>query len=255
MTVQLNFPQCGLAATPLLLQVSVPTGIAPTGSVAANGALTLGTALQQTYGPTGVSPGIWLFLPAGAAFATSPAALYWCVMTSTTLGTIFNTTYTNLGANLTPLWIAPLNPTPIVAGGPGAYTGVTSTQTMGIAVVPANTMGANGSVRMSCQFSMPNTAGTKTIQFVFGASGIVVFPTFANILAASVSGIFSNRGATNQQIGIVSATAGLGTSTTATSNLAVDTTAARGISLQGTLATATDYVILEQTLIEILFAP
>ena len=130
------------AAPYVLAQWSVPSGVAPTGSVAANGALTLGTALSTTY-----SGGIWLNFPAGAAYAGSAAGSYWCVMTSTTLGTIYNV---QLGATVP---FIPVNPAAIVAAGPGAYTGVTTTQTCASVIVPGGAMGPNGMIRVTASAS------------------------------------------------------------------------------------------------------
>lgn len=96
----------------ILAQCNVPIGIAPTGTMAANGAITLGTALNTTY-----SGGLWLYLPAGAAYAGSLAGFYWTVMSSTTLGTVYNNTYT---PGTDPVDI-PASPTAISAWAGGFY--------------------------------------------------------------------------------------------------------------------------------------
>jgi hypothetical protein len=68
--------------------------IGDSGTVAANanvGNLVLGTALDAVYGPTNNGcPGIWIFLPATALAApNNVAGWYWCVMSSTTVGTAY----------------------------------------------------------------------------------------------------------------------------------------------------------------------
>src|SRR5258708_29587566 len=68
--------------------------IGNSGTVAANnlvGNITLGTALDAVYGPTNNGcPGIWLYLPATALAApNNVAGWYWCVMSTTTVGTAY----------------------------------------------------------------------------------------------------------------------------------------------------------------------
>ena len=69
-------------------QNGVPIGISPTGSMAANGAVTIGTALDQIY-----ADGIWLYYPVGAAYGGSVAGFFLTVIFSTTPGTVFNNNY------------------------------------------------------------------------------------------------------------------------------------------------------------------
>jgi len=118
-----------------VLQSAIPVGIPSSGSVAANGALTLTTAFLETYGD-----GLWLFFPANAVYAGSQAGSYWVVMTTTSAGTIYDNKLVFPGSDH-----PPTTPTPIVAAGPGAYvqsTGVSITQRS--ATVPGGTLGAHG---------------------------------------------------------------------------------------------------------------
>jgi len=95
----------------VLAQSTTLCGIPPSGAVAANGALTLGTALNAIY-----DEGVFMYFPADGAFTGSLAGLYWTVMSSTSLGTIYNNTMTGVP---TP----PTNLVPIVdARGSTAYT-------------------------------------------------------------------------------------------------------------------------------------
>jgi hypothetical protein len=138
-----------------VLQVGTPIGIAPTGTVAANGAVTLGTALSSTY-----LAGLYLYYPAGAAYAGSVAGFYWTVMSSTTVGTIFDNRASSVP---TP----PAANTAIVAAGPGAFTGDTTKRTALTATVPGKLLGRNGQLYLHYEFSYLNSAGTKTFELSF----------------------------------------------------------------------------------------
>lgn len=78
-------------------------GIAPSGTIAADGTLTLGTALPLVF-----DGGLWLWFPAGAVDGGS-AGMRWVVMSSTTVGVV----YEGQGGG-------------VVIGSGSAYTGVTS---------------------------------------------------------------------------------------------------------------------------------
>ena len=76
-----------LAAAPeigpiILAQSAVPLGLLPSGTVAADGTITLATALPTTY-----SGGMWGRLPAGAVVGGA-AGLYWIVFSSTAVGAV-----------------------------------------------------------------------------------------------------------------------------------------------------------------------
>lgn len=57
--------------TTALHQSAVPVGIAPSGTMGANGSVTLGTALSVVY-----SVGVFLYYPASAAYTASAAGFY-----------------------------------------------------------------------------------------------------------------------------------------------------------------------------------
>lgn len=80
--------------------------VAPSGTVAVDGTITLGTALPATF-----SGGLWLYLPAGA-IVSGAAAWYWADMSSTTVGVVRGS---QGGAAL--------------VGSASAYTGVTAEAT------------------------------------------------------------------------------------------------------------------------------
>ena len=176
----------------VLAQSAVPVGKAPSGSVAANGALTLGTATTEVF-----SGGIWWLLPAGAAYAGSAQGVYWCVMSSTTVGTIYDTTYDVT----TELPYIPASPTPIVAAGPGAYTGLTGNRIVLGTKVPGNAMGIEGLVRAGFKIASNNTAGTKDNTLMINGSTASWSTTLsgANVYNSTQVSL-QNIGVVNQQI-------------------------------------------------------
>lgn len=146
-------------------------GNAPTGVVATNGALTVGTALPRAY-----TRGVWLFFPAGAVLSGSPAGFYWCVMTTTLLGQIFNGTgyiaASTAGLGSVGNMKAPVAPTSVVGAGPGAYVGVTVAIFTPGARISASTIGANGNIATKLVTRGNNSAGAKTVQILLGNTTI-----------------------------------------------------------------------------------
>lgn len=213
----------------------VPFGVAPTGSVATNGALTLGTALNQIY--TG---GIYLFLPSGAAFAGSAAGFYWCVMTSTTVGTIFN----NVLGNGIPS--VPATATPIVAAGPGAYTGSTSAQTVTIPLNP-NVLGAAGYARILAMFGTNNTANNKTTTIAVGGTNVFTLTQASQVGVTALTHVFNQASQAVQTVSVNAANPfANGTLQFATVSFASPPgVVPPNMTVVLTLATATDFVICQ----------
>ncbi len=245
MSVLLNYQQCGLPNTLQTLNASVPSGIAPTGTMGANGAVTLGTALSLTYGPSSASPGIWLNFPAGAVASGSAAGSYWTVMTSTTLGTVFNNLYTSPG-----LPTPPANPIAVVDAGPGAYTGVTSLQVLLGLTIPAGALGPNGVLRVTVKWNYANSAGTKLIAVLFGGSNLYS-PSRTTSLSEGQMFTLQNRGSQSIQLGQSGA---LLSQAAATSHpvFAINTALAQNLIFQSTQNTATDFSMIEGVLVEII---
>lgn len=186
--------------------------VAPSGTVAADGTVTLGTAL-----PAILASGVWLYFPAGA-FATAPAGWYWVTMISTTAGTV----YASQGG-------AP------VVGSASAYTGVTSKLTAYTIEVDTPSEGDSVTVRVPCLFSASTNA--KTCKLEIGATQLLS-------MAVSTAGqslgfmqlVFAGLGG-----GIVAVVNGNGGSSSAGAVLsAVGNTISVDVTLQ--LATATEYV-------------
>lgn len=237
----------------LVTQSSLQMGIPSSGTITAAGALTMTTALDIIYGPTNNNiPGIWLYFPA-TAFATAPAGWYWCVMTSTTLGTVY-------AANYVPPLTASIgqSATPIVGSGSGYTQTVSSLRYAPIVAIPGNSMGPNGSLRVTSTQSNNNSAGGKSFGMFWSASSTMSSANTLQSLAVTTSttGRFQaqmdNAGATNSQIWMQPAVAAFGTTSTPTQASSIDTTQTTYIGIGMNLAVATDWVICQSLLVEAL---
>jgi hypothetical protein len=220
---------------------AIPFIIAPTGSMAANGAITLGTALPNTYGNA------FIYLPANAIQTGSAAGWYFARFSSPTVGQVFNNTY----ASGTPT--IPATPTAFVSTGPGAYTGVTTAVTGQQVSVPGNTLGPNGVLRYGVTWSYLSNANIKTLGLSFG--GTSLFSTGPTTTSAnSIQRVLRNRGVTNAQVSDgATGFAGTGTSVGLPTLAAIDTTTAQTFAVTGQLAVATDYIVMDAVLLEALY--
>lgn len=214
----------------LFEQTNLPMILPSSGSMADNGALTLTTALDATYAEC------YMLLPANAIEAGSAAGAYFTQMSSTTVGTVFNNTYTSGKPS------APASPTAFVTTGPGAYTQSTSETTLLSFTLPGGALGTNGSLFYFPQYVLSSTANAKTPRLKIGGT---------NFGAASLSSIaqslspvtFRNKGAANRNVG--NAATGF---VTAAANLPVhgtiDTSTDQAMLVTAQLANAADYVVL-----------
>jgi hypothetical protein len=227
----------------ILAQDGVAVGLAPNGTVATNGQVTLGTALQRIY-----SNGIWLYLPAGAVSGGS-AGLYWCVMSSTTVGQVY-TNFADTSQKFTPY--IPNGSLVNAVGSNSAYTQIISTNiTLINATIPGNYIGASGSLRSIQQFSCLNNANAKSVQLQFGANNIIYNASIANSAGAQTLATIRNCGVTNSQVANFNSLTGLGTS----SNMGYysnDTTVDQPILVSASISVATDYIIFEAGSLEVL---
>jgi hypothetical protein len=230
----------GQGSVQKLAASAIPFIIAPTGSMANNGAITLGTALPVTYASC------YLALPAGAISSGSAAGWYYTVMSSATVGQVYNNTYSSGAPTI------PGSPTPFATTGPGAYTGITTLTTGPQITVPGGAMGPNGILRLLTLWSTLSNADAKTmIAALGGAQFLNAGLTTSG--AAQVLSMVYNRGNAAINLGQPSANnAGLGTFGANIVQLAVNTALAQTLAISGQLATATDFLILESFLAEVI---
>lgn len=216
----------------------------------ANNAWQLTSLMQSTYGPGGVSTGIWLRFPTGALYSGSVAGSYWTVMATQAVGIVYNNRLT-LPGSLTP----PASPTAISAAGPGAYTGgAGSLASVAGVTIPAGLMGINGAVRLTATLSAtsPATSGTKNFTVVHGGSSTNTM-TLTTFTTAQECCYTQNRGTAITQVSQRSNLIGFGGSASGTTiNSNIDTSQAQPFLLQIQCSTATDYGILEGYTVEVL---
>ena len=218
----------------VLLVSGVPFIKASSGTMGNNGAVSAMTALPKTY-----SSGAWLYLPAGAVAAGVPssASWLWFVASSTTAGTVYNSTYTSgpVSVGVT---------TAFVTTGPGAFTGSTATINGPTITIPAGLMGRNGRLEIIEGVAYNNTAGNKITGLSFGGSTTSVTETTG--VSGQMTFNVTNRGLTNVQTQTrTSINAAAATSVTSLADFTVDTTANVTLNLTLNTAAATDHDILE----------
>lgn len=219
----------------------IPFIVAPTGTMANNGAVTLGTALGTTY-----SGGAWLYLPAGAVAAGVPAAAawLWCVMSSTTVGTVYNSTYTTGTPTLG-------TTTAFATTGPGAFAGVTSQITGPQITIAANALGTSGRLTAKAEFTNTGSgAGTHLIGFVLGGTDFSG-NTFASTATANYVMDLFNSGATNVNYGTGVVTGAAGGAHSAAHWTAIDFTAQQTFAFKFTRGTATENYVMEAGYVEV----
>jgi len=224
----------------LPLNAAVPVGMGNSGTISAAGIVTFGTALPAIYGPAGAAPGIWWWFP-GSAFATLPQGIYWCVMTSATVGQVYTATMTPPGSPLAPTGVL----VPAVGSG-SAYVGGTLIQPLVGVVIPAGAMGNDGSLRVTARLLYNNNVNSKTFTVFFGT------PLFS--IARSNVGtqdewhvLISNSGSgLEQNASFISYL----TSTAVYAQSTINTTLAENLLLELALNVATDFGIWESYLVE-----
>jgi len=220
------------------MQWGCAVGIAPSGSVAANGALTLGTSLGYTH-----TDGLWLYFPAGAVQSGSAAGFYWVVMSSVTAGTIFANTYTP-ATDLSPS--IPSSTTAISAAGPGAYTGVTATEiTVATVSIPAGVLGTRGRLNTDYLARCNNSAGVKSVFVRYGGTLATQFD-LSTSTGTRQGQIITARGRTDRQLAQASSTASYSLMSGTPNRLSVDSTQAQTLTFSAQIATATDWLVYEE---------
>ena len=211
------------AASPL---GTAAVGIAPTGTIGtgASGNITLGSALHRIF-----TEGIWLYLPTIATTPAITAGMYWVVMSSTTVGTVYAS---GAGSSAIDFTVG------------SAYTGVTATAVaLGTVTIPANTLTAGVVIQSIPQFVFKNSAGVKTMSANFGSSQYWYTAPTTN---ASAQTLVVLRGiSTAKQSGTAASSNGTGNTTALPPILTEDAATEKTITFYGSLATATDWIVLD----------
>lgn len=188
----------------------------------------------------------YALLPANAIVSGSAAGAYWTNWASTTVGTVYNNTY----SSGTPAVVAV--PTAFSTTGPGAFTQTINTSLQGPTVaMSGNSMGINGKVFFEWGQSVGSCNATqlKLGQAYFGATLIAQAQNNLQGSGYYVATVV-NQGVANAQVFPPTPNqavnpGGLGTFNAGMGTAAVDTTASVNLSFQLQLANAFDHNILE----------
>ena len=221
----------------ILSESGIPVIVANTGTIATSGTVTLGTALPTTYANA------FVYFPASAVSGDSTGGIYYVVFSSTTVGVVYAGKYgvaNGVGAvAFTP--VAPTGTLTAVTGSNSSFTGSTTETTLINVTLPAGSMGNNGQVVVTANWSCNNSAGAKAGAVYFGGTVIGTSSSYTTSTGGSSMNSIRNRGVLNVQstqlIGGASASGHVYT--------AVDTSASVPIVISGTIGTATDNIILE----------
>jgi len=215
-------------------QSGIPVGIAPNGTIATNGTVTLGTALPVIY------PNIWLRFPASAV-VSGAAGLYYATCSSTTVCAVTTTFVDPSTAAFTPYIPAS---TSAATGSNSTYAQTTGSQiTLLNMIIPAGALGNNGSFRKTTLFAATNNANAKVVAFQFGATQV----TGSQITSAATFRAqweAHNAGVATKQLYPPGLNVPFGPATTAAAIASNDTGVAVTVLTQCQLATATDYCLV-----------
>jgi hypothetical protein len=222
----------------------VPVILASSGTMGNNGAVSAMTALPATY-----AGGAWLYLPAGAVAAGVPAtaAFRWFVGSSTTAGTVYDSTWD--GSGIPPMGTA----TPYVTTGPGAFTGIAAGEIVVATVtIPAGAMGPNGYMDVDFGHQINTAAGNKTPRIrLSGAAGTVLTGAALSTTNYPMGRLkLSNLGLATRQRAFYDLMAAGGVFS-AVSYANIDTTVATTLVFSLEKATATNHVLFEDVSVRI----
>lgn len=223
---------------PTIISTSGVTFIkASSGTMGDNGAISLMTAFPRI-----MTNGAYLYLPAASIVASgdgSAAGWYWFVGSSTTAGTVYNSTYTSgtpVAGTLTAF----------VTTGPGAFTGSTSSIAGPTISIPANTLGINGVLNIDCGWQAFNSGGNKNLIVKYGTLSVQTHALSSGV-SAWMHSVVANKGVANVQsssyIRFNQANSGAG-AVVATVG-AQDTTTALNVTFNLDTTVATDHAILD----------
>lgn len=234
----------GLAVPYIFSKTGIPFIGLSSGSVSAAGAISGITALPRTITKA------YCWFPANILATVKAAGWYYCTFSSTTAGTAFLDSYTSGVPTI------PGSPTPVVDG-KGAFTGDTGEEFGPTFNVPANAMGLNGFLRAFITTSATNNANVKSIRVRFSGNAGAVMGLFTASSSPGTEGvciIANHEGSAALQagssFGVVGAAAASSGNPTTTGT--ADTTQATTAVVSIQRATATDNLIIEFVVFELM---
>jgi hypothetical protein len=233
-----------LAVPYIFSKTGIPFIGLSSGSVSAAGAISGITALPRTITKA------YCYFPANILATVKAAGWYYCTFSSTTAGTAFLDAYTSGVPTI------PSSPAAVIDG-KGAFTGDTGEEFGPTFNVSANALGLNGFLRAFVTTSATNNANVKSIRVRYSGNAGAIMGLFTASSAPGTEGvciISNHEGSAALQVGssfgVVGASAA--PSGTPTTVGAADTTVATTAVVSIQRATATDNLILEFVLFELL---
>jgi len=128
-----------------------------------------------------------------------------------------------------------------VTGSNSSFTGSTTETTLINVTVPAGSIGNNGQIVVTANWSCNNSAGAKTGTVYLGGSAIGTASSYTTSTGGSSMNSIRNRGA----LGVQSTQLIGGAAASAHVYTAIDTSASVALTITGDTATATDHIVLE----------
>jgi len=225
------------------MRSTIPFILPSSGSVGNNGALTLSVALDRIY------PRSYMYFPTGALFSGSAAGWYWTVMSSTTVGVVYNNIYSSGYPSI-----------PTTSGftttGPGAFTTTAGVDLTCVNfTLPGNAVSLFGGMQSRICMTAGGAGGTKTGKVFFGASPFhVTTITSANNFANGLGGFAVDGNVTVLKVTHAEQSTGHTNGVTysqliLTNDVTADKTI--GVTIKHSAA-ATDWVVLQECEIEII---
>jgi len=221
-----------------LASTAVPVVIPSSGTIATAGTVTLTTALPTTYA------GAWMYFPATAFSGTVAAGLFWVVMSSTTAGTVYQTSV----VPATPFEaFIPTETLVAVVGSNAAYTQTTASDLVMLrTTVPGGLMGLSGEINYNLLLTTNATANSKPVKVTIGGTDVHSASLSSNT-STVIDKAFTNRNATNRQVSPPLVALGHGSQTTASLYPAIETNTDFDFVITGQINTATDFIVLESS--------
>jgi hypothetical protein len=137
-------------------------------------------------------------------------------------------------------------------------TGTASETVLATVNLPANTIGANGQIRIRTYWTNTNSVNNKTLRIRFGTTGISSTQILSSVITTFGAEMFTadlqNLNATNSQNIFAEGSRGSdGLVTTALSTAAIDTTVSENFYITGTLANTGETITLTGYSVEYAF--
>lgn len=239
----------GLPLEGPLFQSTLPLLLAPTGTMAASGHVTFGTALPFAYANA------YAYFPSGAIVSGASgtaAGWYYLVCSSTVSGQVYNNTYTNGQPTI------PASPTAFSTPSSGAYTGTVTGQTAYQFTIPVGAVTPRATLRLVAGMSTAATSGNKSVSGVYGGTSFLTYSE----AASGVSNIYASMDlATNEnsatQYAIWNVTAGSSGSAINGVGRTYGSVAsgAQTFSINLQMGLPSDFVVLEHAVLELIKGP